>query len=260
MSNINHKNTPIADVELLYSLSAFITYPLGKNLYFKIAKISYELFENESYQYIIEPFYDMLDAFQDLNIPGIDIDMRQSKYYRINMIPIFVSDRTFPRSRVEARELLKDRNINYYNPLLWLIDSKYTYTGDKFLVKSEEFFNKLEAVKDSRNIYRHIIYSLQRLGRRHDFSLGTLNVDEKNRRDILQTYLYQYSLVEKTYYKKIAKNAGRPKKAVPSLLMKEIVSLYENKIISLENAMKRLSISSESTFYRRLREYRNNEE
>lgn len=241
---------------MIYSLSAYITYPLGKNLYLKIAKISYELFEDESYQYIIEPYYDVLDSLENVTIPGIDIELRKSKYYRVNMIPIFVSDRTFPRSRVEARTLLKEKNINYYNPLLWLVDSNYRYTGDSLIVKSEDFFNNLNLYGDSKNIYRHILYVLQNLGKRNTFTLGGLKVNKENRKNVLQIYLYQYSLVEKTYYKKIAKTSGRHKIEVPTLLMKEVVSLYENKIISLEEAMRRLNISSESTFYRRLREYR----
>ena len=85
-------------------------------------------------------------------------------------------------------------------------------------------------------------------------------VNENNRKEILQVYLYQYSLVERTYYKQIAKSSGRHKLIVPILLMKEIVSLYENKIITTEEAMKRLDITSKSTFYRRLREYRESQQ
>jgi len=256
---MNEKNTPIIGVDMIYNLSAFITYPIGKNLFFKIGKISYELFEDESFQYIIEPYYDILDAFKDVYIPGIDIDLKQKRYFRVNMVPIFISDRTFPKTRVEANSLLNDKNINYYNPLLWLIDSNYRYTGDKLLVKSEKFYNNMKRIKNSKNIYRHILYVLQNLGNRNTLNLKGLLINELNRKDILKVYLYQYSIVEETYYKKIAKSAGRHKKEVPLLLMKEIVSLYENKIITKSEAMERLSISSESTFYRRLKEYREND-
>jgi len=253
---MNDKNTPITGVAMIYSLSGYITYLIGKNLFFKIGRVSYELFEDESYQYVIEPYYEVLEAFEDLYIPGIDIELKQNKYYRVNMIPIFISDRTFPKSRVEARSLLNQKNINYYNPLLWLIDSDYRYTGDNLLVKSENFFNNIKKIENSKNIYRHILYVLQNLGNRNTFKLRKLEVNEKNRKEILQIYLYQYSLVEKSYYKQISKSAGRHKIEVPTLLMKEIVSLYENKIITIQEAMSRLNINSESTFYRRLKEYR----
>lgn len=255
---MNQKNTPITNLSLIYSLSSYITFPLAKNIYFKVAKISYELFEDESFQYIIEPYYDILDAFGDvINIPGINITLRREKYYRVNIIPIFVSDRTFPKSRVEARKLLSEKNLSYYNPLLWLTDSVYTYTGDKLLLKSEAFFEEQKAIENSKNIYRHILYTLQNIGRRRDFALGKLALNVSNREDILKIYLYQYSLVQSTYYKQIAKSAGRHKIEVSSIVMKEVVSLYDNKIISVKEAMKRLSLNSESTFYRRLKEYRN---
>lgn len=254
---MNSKNTKITGLDSLYSVYGYITVPLGKSIYIKIAKLTYEIFEDESYQYTFEPYYDVIDGLGNkADIPGIDLELRREKYYRVNMVPIFVSDRTFPKSRVEARKLLKDRNLSYYSPMLWLLDSNYKYTGDSFLLKSDSFYKELIKIKDSKNIYRHILYILQRLGSRTDFSIGDLFVNETNRSIILQVYLIQYKLVERTYYKKLSKNKGRSKNKVPIVLMKEVVFLYEQKIINVKEAMERLNVNSESTFYRRLNEYR----
>ncbi len=254
---MNEKNTPITNLDCIYSVFGYITIPIAKSVYFKIAKLTYELFEDESYQYIFKPYYDAIKAIGNkADIPGINLELRQNKYYRVNMIPVFISDRTFPKSRVEARKLLKERNLNYYNPMLWLLDSNYTYTGDSLLLKSQEFFNERPKIKESKNIYRHILSILQNLGARCEFNIGDIEVDDSNRLVLIQAYLNQYRLIEKTYYKKMSKNIGRSKIEVPIVLMKEVTFLYERKIISLREAMKRTGIKSEATFYRRLKEYR----
>ncbi|MFK5883864.1 MAG: hypothetical protein QM489_05910 [Candidatus Izemoplasma sp.] len=256
---MNEKNTKITNLNCLYSVYGYITLPVGKSIYIKIAKLTYEIFEDESYQYIFEPYYDVINALNSkADIPGINLELRKEKYYRVNLVPIFISDRTFPKSRIEARKLLKERNLNYYSPMLWLMDSSYTYTGDSLLLKSEEFYKNLVDIKDSKNIYRHILYALQKLGTRNAFSIDNLVVDDENRTILLQVYMNQYKLVEHTYYSKLKGNTGRSKTKIPIVLMKEVVFLYEKKIISLKEAMERIDVKSESTFFRRLKEYRKN--
>ncbi len=254
---MNEKNTPIKNLSCIYRVHGYITLPIGISIFFKIAKLTFERFEDESFQYVIEPYYDVIDGLgNEADIPGINLELRQKNYYRVNLIPVFISDRTFPSSRVEARKLLKEKNLNFYSPILWLMDSKYTYTGDDLLFKSQDYFDNLKKLIDSKNIYRHIIYVLQNLGLRNEFYIGNVLVTDTNRTFVTKMYLHQYKIVEKSYYDKLKRNKGRHKKEVPSILMKEVVSLYENKIISLEEAMTRLEIKSEATFYRRLKEYR----
>ena len=258
---MNDKNTPITEMECIYTVDGYITLPIGKSIYFKLAKLTYELYEDESYQYIFEPYYDVIDGLGNKgSIPGINLELRKGKYYRVNLTPVFVSDRTFPRSRVEARKLLKEKKLNFYSQMLWLIDSEYTYTGDNLLLKSEEFFSKLVRIKESKNIYRHILHVIQNLGSRSKFNIGDIIVNDSNRMVLIQTYLYQYKLVEKTYYEKLSKNIGRRKIEIPIVLMKEVVFLYEKNIINLKEAMDRTGIKSETTFYRRLKEYRDSVE
>ncbi len=255
---MNEKNTPITNAKCIYSVYGYITLPVGKSIFLKIAKLSYELYEDESYQYIFEPFYEVLEGLENrTDIPGINLELKHDKYYRVNLTPIFISNRTFPRSRVEARKLLKERNLNYYSPMLWLMDSDYTYTGDSLLLKSQNFFDQLTEIKESKNIYRHILYVLQNLGNRSNFKIGDILVNNLNRAIMIKMYMYQYKLVEHTYYQKLSKNVGRSKIEISIVLMKEVIFLYEKKIITLNEAMTRLGIKSESTFYRRLKEYRN---
>lgn len=254
---MNEKTEPINGYECIFQTYGYISYPLGTNIFIKIAKLSYELFEDESYQYLFEPYYDVLDALGDLvSIPGINTDLRKDKYYRVNMVPVFISERTFPSTRVEAKKLLREKGLNYYNPMLWLIDSEYKYSGDSLLLKSESFFENLKIINDSKNIYRHILHVLQSIGRRKRFLIGDLEVNNDNRELVTKLYLNQYRKVESSYYNNPKKPLGRNKIEIPFVQMKEVVNLYEHQIITLEEAMERLNIKSESTFYRRLREYR----
>lgn len=256
---MNEKNTQITNVDCIYSKFGYITLPVGKSIYFKLSKLTYELFEDESYQYTFEPYYEVIDGLgTKADIPGVNLELRKESFYRVNLTPVFVSDRTFPKSRVEARKLLKESNLDYYSPILWLMDSDYTYTGDSLLLKSDTFFNELDKIKESKNIYRHILYVLQNLGSREEFKIGDILVNDTNRKLLIQIYMNQYKLIEDTYYKKLRKNPGRKKNKVSIILMKEVVFLYEKKIISLQEAMERIDVKSEATFYRRLREYRNN--
>ena len=235
---MNEKNTPIINVECIYSTHGYITLPIGKSLFFKISKLTYELYEDESYQYIFEPYYDVIDGLGiKAYIPGINLELRKEKFYRVNLTPIFISDRTFPKSRVEAIKLLKERNLNFYSPILWLLDSSYTYTGDSLLLKSDKFFDELERIKESKNIYRHILYVLQNLGLRNKFNMGDVFVDCSDRGLLIKIYMNEYELIKETYYKKLKGNKGRSKAKVSIVLMKEVVFLYEKKIISLKEAM-----------------------
>ncbi len=254
---MSKRNDPITGLEKIYSVSGYISYPLSESVYFKLAKLTYEKFEDESYQYVFEPFYDVLDGLpEEISIPGIDFSFKRKKYYRVNFIPVFISDRTFPSSRVEARKLLSEKGLKYYNPMEWLIDSKYRYIGDKLLLKSDKFYKNMKKVLDSKNIYIHIISILQRLGMRKNFSLGNEKVTNKNRASLINVYMNQYSLVEKHYYEKLKKNKGRKRIEVSIVELKEVIHLLDNDIISIKDAMKRLNIDSRATLYRRISEYR----
>ena len=55
-----------------------------------------------------EPYYDVLDAFPTLDIPGIDLSLKLKVYYRSNFMPVFVSERIIPKNRVNLQEELKN--------------------------------------------------------------------------------------------------------------------------------------------------------
>ena len=90
----------------------------------QVGRITYESFENEEFQYIITPFWEMIDTlsarvFQ--GIPGIDMDLRLEHYYRVNYEPVFITERTPGRNREDLWELLDSVGLDYYDRLEWLI-------------------------------------------------------------------------------------------------------------------------------------------
>lgn len=60
------------------------------------------------------PYYDVIDAFNHLDIPGLNWELRKKYYYRSNMTPTFVSEQIIPKNRVNLMEELKKYNLYYY--------------------------------------------------------------------------------------------------------------------------------------------------
>ncbi len=248
------------DSKTIYSNYGYISYKFNKNIYFKIAKLSYELFENEEFQYCFEPYYDVLDAFEDLEIPGIDLSLRLSAYYRSNITPTFVSERITPKNRVNLFEELKEQNLDYHQPFLLLLDSKRTYGGDRLSLKSDSFYDKkLADFEGTSDIYKIIPSILKQLAARVPFKLGSMDVNENNRCILIKNYLFLFSKVSKYYDKKSKGNMGRKRQEVSFFTLKEIRNQYSHGIITIDEAVRRSGLGSRSTFYRRIKEMGNSE-
>lgn len=252
---VNEHAIKIMGSNLIYSVEGYITYTYKDNIFFVIAKLTYELYANESYQYIFEPYYDILDAFPNLDIPGIDLTLREKQYYRSNMTPIFISERTIPKNRVNLREELDASNIDYYQPFLLTLDSKKIYGGDQLTLKSKSFFQDIiEKEIDTNDIYKTISSVLRKLATRELMTIGNLIVDDHNRTDLIKNYLFLFDKVSKYYDHKSKDSPGRKKQTVSFVILKEIQKRYLNGIISIEEAVKQSGLGSKRTFYRRLKE------
>lgn len=248
----------ILDSKVVYSNHGFISYKFNKDIYFKIAKLSFELFENEEFQYCFEPYYDVLDAFKDLDIPGIDLSLRLPNYYRANITPSFVSERITPRNRVNLYEDLKDQGFDYYQPFLLLLNSKRTYGGDQLSLKSGQFYDhKLASMEESSDIYKTISAVLMKLAARITFKIGNIEVNDENRSILIENYLYLFSKISKYYDSKSKGSKGRKKKEISFITLEEIYSQYKHGIISINDAIKRSGLGSRRTFYRRIKELTN---
>jgi len=252
---MNEYSEKIKEGKIIYSNWGYISYKFNDEIYFKIAKLVYNKFEDEQFEYIFYPFYDVLDALVFVEIPGIDLTMRREKYYRTNLTPVFVSERIPPKNRVNLQKELKESGLNYYNPFLLLLDSPKTYGGDKLYLKSSAFFNQKEAALNSNHdLYKIVPHILKKLAMRTNFYLGNIEINEKNRTILIKNYLYLYGCVSNYYGKKSVESIGRKRQEISKIVLKEIWKQYKNKIITIDEAVKKSGLGSKRTLYRRIKE------
>jgi len=256
---MSENSTKIKDSKLTYTHYGYISYRY-REIFFKVAKLTYELFENESFQYIYEPYYDVINAFEHFDIPGLDLSIKESVYYRTNMTPVFISERVTPKNRVNLIEELKTYNMDYYQPFLLLLDSKNVYGGDKLSLKSHDFYlDLMDQTKDTKDVYKNIIYTLRRLGARIDFNIGEIQVNFDNRTLLIQNYLHLYDMVAMYYENKSKNSRGRKKKSVSWIVLREIQKQYKNGLITMDEAVEKSGLGSRRTYYRRIKEFSENE-
>ena len=81
----------------------------------KICKLSYYDNNKDSYEYIFEPIYQVLDALDPLEfkgIQGLDLTLRKEKYIRKNLQPVFIFERNPIRKKKNFRELQRVDGIS----------------------------------------------------------------------------------------------------------------------------------------------------
>jgi len=94
---INSITTPLSGIPH-YINSGVIKAIMKSGEKISVAQIDYQEFDEENFQYVITPYWDIIDGLPSSifqGIPGIDMDLRLEKYYRVNYIPTFIAERTF---------------------------------------------------------------------------------------------------------------------------------------------------------------------
>lgn len=107
------------------------------NITYLLSKIEYFYNEDETFKYVFTPSYSTIsllksDIFQGL--PGLNLDIKKEKYERINRVPVFISERVPNKNREDYYELLKEVNMEYMDPIEYLIRVKGQYFGDSYFV------------------------------------------------------------------------------------------------------------------------------
>ncbi len=241
---------------------------------YKISKIEYDEYENGEYEYVFTPYYNVIDflpssLFQ--GIPGLDLSLRKERYARKNMVPVFISERTPSESREDVRQLLDENGVESLNRLEWLIRTKTKYSGDNLFVISYEGneiatyrkHSMYELVKRSDNINKALL-SVICAG---DYLYtNDISIDDNTRanyyRLLMPIYMREYNSKRNAQQRGIeiakAHNVykGRKKTKIDPLLLEKVLSNYESKNITVEEATAQLGISK-ATFFRRLKEKNN---
>ena len=64
---------------------------------YAVGQVDLERFDDQNFQYVFTPEWSVIDTLPSSifqGIPGLDMSMRLERYYRVNMTPYFISERT----------------------------------------------------------------------------------------------------------------------------------------------------------------------
>lgn len=253
-----------------------------------VAQIDYQEFDEENFQYVITPYWDIVDVLPSSvfqGIPGIDMDLRLKDYYRVNYIPTFISERTPSENREDLWELLESVGLDYYDRFEWLLRTEMRAANDNLIVErrrlqetAEQFapdviselqygdkviIDSLEAIADTTAGFADAIFSIVTSGVDVITKSGQVLIDAATRAAMIPCVITQRIIsrrerkanrqkgIEKA--KKDGKYTGRKPIVVDETALRQVAKELDEGIITVEEAMRRTKINSRSTFYRKLK-------
>ena len=257
---------------------------------YAVSRIDFERYDDQNFQYIFSPEWSVIDSlptsvFQ--GIPGLDMSMRLERYYRVNMTPYFISERTPSEGREDLWELLESVGLDYYDRFEWLLRSNMRCGTDNLIVERTEeprhiIFHSNEVlpsnlqprdcvvIKGLQNIantnhkLRQYLLHILRSGARIWDESEERELSEEESSLLLKLLILQENLElahnRKRHREGIAqakqegKYVGRKKILVDPNLLRQIANDFYSRKITESEAMRRSKITSRSTFYRRLKE------
>ena len=266
------------------------------NQKYMVCRIDYERFDEQNFQYIFTPKWSVIDAlpasvFQE--IPGLDLSMRLAKYYRVNMTPVFISERTPGEGREDLWELLESVGLDYYDRFEWLLRTDMRCGTDNLIVEraanrgktihcysaeEEQFFQidiqpddqvrieSLQKIAATSQKFRSAMLMILRTGAQIMLEAEKTVLTEEECSIMLKLLLLQEMMDKQNWQenrtagiiqaRENGKYKGRKRQKVDAELLGMIAEEFQKKRISESDAMQRLGINSRSTFYRRLKEVR----
>lgn len=254
-----------------------------------IAQIDLEKFADGSYQYIITPYWDIIDGLPAsvfYGIPGIDMTLRLEKYYRVNCIPSFILERTPCEHREDVMEYMSSVGLDCYDRFEWLIRTTMHSANDNLIVDRKEpktnvvDYNKigfaefqygdkiiaesLETFAVNSCAFSKVMFIVSAQGVDVINSNGEAIIDNSNRTPlvsvaVIRRMLEYAELLAKRQKgrekaKACGKYTGRKPIDVDKETLRQVATELEMGIINTEEAMKRTKINSRSTFYRKLKQ------
>lgn len=237
------------------------------DIVYHLCVITYILYEDDTFEYIFEPNYSVVGllptSFFD-TLPGINLDLKKKKYIRKNITPTFISERVVGKNREDYFELLKERNMDFMDPIIYMIRSKKQYSGDRLFVveyKDKNIVN-IDIKNDKTNMAGYIKKILLEIGKGNDIRIVDTSINDDNRKQI---YNLLYTLYSKSidYNKKKQKEGiskaksenkykGRKPIRIEGFKVLEMANRVKNKELSSKEAAKALGISIDK-YYRELK-------
>lgn len=253
-----------------------------------IAQIDFQEYDEENFQYVISPYWEIIDGlpasvFQ--GIPGIDLELRLEKYYRVNYIPTFIAERTPSENREDLWELLEKVDLDYYDRFEWLLRTTMRSANDNLIVErrrqsqvEEEYYegvlnslqygdrvivDSLESISDtvsgfSDEIFTAVTNGIDIIDRQGNGLVNCLARAALASVLLTQKQLKRHEQGEKRrkgieQAKIEGKYTGRKPIEVDEQVLRQVNQEWKDGLITLEEAMQRTKIGSKSTFYRKVR-------
>ncbi len=253
-----------------------------------VAQIDYQEFDEENFQYVIMPYWEIIDGlpasvFQ--GIPGFDMGLRLERYYRVNYIPTFIAERTPSENREDLWEILEAVGLDYYDRFEWLLRTTMRAANDNLIVERrresqiiEDFtpgrlstlqygdkivVDSLEAIADTASGFSDSIFTVVTNGVDVISQSGQVLVGIVTRAAMVSVMVTQRILARREYLarrrdgieraKKDGKYTGRRPIEVDETVLRQVNRELKEGLISVEEAMRRVKIGSKSTFYRKIR-------
>ena len=283
----NRITTPLAGIPS-YVNSGIIKAVMKSGEKISVAQIDYQEFDEENFQYVISPYWEIIDGlpasvFQ--GIPGIDMDLRLERYYRVNYIPTFIAERTPSENREDLWEILESVGLDYYDRFEWLLRTTMRAANDNLIVERrrmsqvvEEFttgmlsalqygdkivVDSMEAIADTSAGFADGIFAVVTNGVDIISQSGQILVDAMTRAAMVPIVVTQRMITRREHAanrrdgieqaKKNGKYTGRKPIEVDENVLRQVKQELKDGLITVEEAMRRAKIGSKSTFYRKLR-------
>ena len=253
-----------------------------------VAQIDYQEFDEENFQYVISPYWEIVDGlpasvFQ--GIPGIDMELRLERYYRVNYIPTFIAERTPSENREDLWDILESVGLDYYDRFEWLLRTTMRSANDNLIVErrrisqvTEQFtsgvlstlqygdkviVDSMEAISDTTAGFSDAIFIAITSGVDIINQSGQILVDAMTRAAMISVVVTQRIITRREHAssrrdgieqaKKNGKYTGRKPIEVNEKILRQAVMEIDKGIITVEEAMRRTKIGSKSTFYRKVK-------
>lgn len=283
----NRITTPLAGIPS-YVNSGIIKAVMKSGEKISVAQIDYQEFDEENFQYVISPYWEIIDGlpasvFQ--GIPGIDMDLRLERYYRVNYVPTFITERTPSENREDLWEILESVGLDYYDRFEWLLRTTMRAANDNLIVERrrmsqvvEEYsegmlsalqygdkivVDSMEAIADTTAGFAEGIFSIVTNGVDIINRSGQVFVDAATRAAMVPIVVTQRMITRREHAahrregieqaRKNGKYTGRRPIEVDEEVLRQVNQELKDGLITVEKAMKRMKIGSKSTFYRKIR-------
>lgn len=283
----NRITTPLAGIPS-YINSGIIKVVMKSGEKISVAQIDYQEFDEENFQYVISPYWEIIDGLPSSvfqGIPGIDMDLRLERYYRVNYIPTFIAERTPSENREDLWEILDSVGLDYYDRFEWLLRTTMRSANDNLIVERrrvpqivEEFttgmlpalqygdkivVDSMEAIADTAAGFTDRIFTVVTNGVDIITQSGQVLVDAVTRAAMVPIVVTQRMITRREHVvnrrdgieqaKKDGKYTGRKPIEVDKKVLRQVNQELKDGLITVEEAMRRTKIGSKSTFYRKVR-------